>query len=356
MKKYDPGFCDINYYLDSTRKPDFNNILKVLRHERPDRPTLFEFFLNERLYSNLAGCDDRNLQDAYSWPMTMIRAYTNAGYDYTTIRGSDFGFPRDIKRREGGKTISLNDGAVIWDRKSFESYHWPNADSFDYSRLDTLAAELPEGMKFIVWGPGGVLENVIQLIGYDNLCYMIADDPELVHDLFEAIGSRFVRYYEICSRYDSVGALISNDDWGFNTQTMLSVDDMRKYVFPWHMKIVEAIHASGKPAILHSCGQLERVMDDIICDMKFDARHSYEDNILPVEEAYERWGGRLAILGGIDLDFICRSTPAEVYERSVRMLERTMEKGSYALGSGNSIPYYVPDENYLAMISAVRQY
>ncbi len=29
-------------------------------------------------------------------------------------------------------------------------------------------------------------------------------------------------------------------------------------------------------------------------------------------------------------------------------------RGGYALGTGNSIPMYVPDENYLAIISAIR--
>ena len=28
------------------RRPSFRNLEKVLRHEAPDRPTLFEFFLN----------------------------------------------------------------------------------------------------------------------------------------------------------------------------------------------------------------------------------------------------------------------------------------------------------------------
>ena len=53
----------------------------------------------------------------------------------------------------------------------------------------------------------------------------------MLHDLrrsgpgtgyFGAVGSRLVRYYEICAAYDTVGALISNDDWGFKSQTMLS--------------------------------------------------------------------------------------------------------------------------------------
>lgn len=334
------------------RTPNFQNMLKVLRHEAPDRPTLFEFFLNPPLYERLSEMKVHDKDDYMASCEMMIKAYTKAGYDYTTVKGSDFAFPQSTVRVE--RTRSLNDGAMIWDRETFEKYPWPDADKHDYSRLEKCASLLPEGMKLIVWGPGGVLENVIALVGYENLCYMIIDDPELAYDIFEAVGSRFIRYYELCAKYDTVGALISNDDWGFKNQPMLSPDDMRKYVFPWHKRIVEVIHAAGKPAILHSCGNLASVMDDIIDDIKYDGKHSYEDNIVPVEEAYERWGKRVAILGGLDMDFVCRSTPEDIIKRAKAMLERTAGRGSYALGTGNSVPEYLPQENYLAMISAVQ--
>lgn len=45
-------------------------------------------------------------------------------------------------------------------------------------------------MKLIVWGPGGVLEDVIDLVGFDNLCFMFHEDPDLVEDLFQAVGLR----------------------------------------------------------------------------------------------------------------------------------------------------------------------
>ena len=59
----------------------------------------------------------------------------------------------------------------------------------------------------------------------------------------------------------------------------------RKYVFPWQKRVVEAVHKAGKPFVLHSCGQLEAVMEDLINDVKIDAKHSFEDVILPVTEA-----------------------------------------------------------------------
>jgi uroporphyrinogen decarboxylase len=211
---------------------------------------------------------------------------------------------------------------------------------------------MPEGMKLIFPSPDGVLENATSIVGYEALCYMILDQEKLAYAIFEAIGSRMVRFFEICAVHSVVGACIADDDWGFKTQTQFSPRDMRKFVFPWHKKIVETVHAAGKPILLHSCGHFQRIINDVIEDLKFDGRHSYEDIIMPVEEAYEKYHDRLAILGGIDMDFICRSSPQEVYRRSKAMLERSVARGSYALGTGNSVPDFVPEENYYAMIWA----
>jgi uroporphyrinogen decarboxylase len=208
-------------------------------------------------------------------------------------------------------------------------------------------------MRLIAMGPCGVLENMIALAGFENLCLMVHDDPRLVGDIAEAIGSRLVAYYANLADLPSVGACIVNDDWGFKTQTILSPGQLREYVFPWQKRAVQAIHSRGKPAILHSCGNLASVIDDIVDGMGFDAKHSFEDAILPVEDAYEAWGRRIAILGGIDLDFLCRMPPEAIKRRSSAMLERSEGRGGYALGSGNSIPSFVPREKYFAMVQAV---
>jgi uroporphyrinogen decarboxylase len=93
-------------------------------------------------------------------------------------------------------------------------------------------------------------------------------------------------------------------------------------------------------------------MDIIIDDIAYDGKHSYEDNIMPIEEAYEKYHSRIALLGGIDLDFVCRRSAEEVYMRSKKMIERSAKFGSYALGTGNSVPPYTPDKNYFAMTKA----
>ncbi len=332
--------------------PDFENVLKVLRGEVPDRPTLMELFMNGPLHRKVLGPKDLAEIEGHPRSDTLltIRSFRNLGYDYATLRASDFRFPSG--QRQSKNTRSLNDGALITDRESFEKLVWPEPQQFPSERLEVAAELLPEGMKLIVIGPGGILENVIDLVGYEQLCLMVFDDPELVEEIFVAVGERLVRYYRDAVQYEAVGAVWANDDWGFKTQTMLSPEDMRRYVIPWHAKIAETVHAAGKPVVMHSCGCLDSVMEDIIGVIKHDGKHSYEDTIQPVEDAYEELVGRIAVIGGMDMDFVCRSTPDEVYERSRAMLERVAARGGYALGTGNSVPEYVPDENYFAMLAA----
>ena len=336
------------------RKPIFENLLKVLRREVPSRPVLMELFMNHTIYRKFSDPKYIDGKEDISGMLMMASAFANLGYDYFTSHASGFGFAQ--KPREHAQTTTINHEAAIYDKKSFDEYKWNDPADYSMAHLDKAEPYIPEGMKAVVIGPGGVLENIIGIMGYDNLCMQIYGNPQLVSDVSENVGKRLVKYYELVTEYNIIGAAWGNDDWGFNTQTMLSPKHMREYVFPWHKKIVETVHSRGKPCILHSCGRADEVMDDICDDIKYDGRHSYEDIIMPVEDFYEKYHDRIAVIGGIDVDFITRKTPEEIKERSKKMLERVASRGGYALGTGNSVPEYIPVDNYLAMLSAAYEF
>lgn len=340
---------DWNSIPERKGPPDFENLLAVLRREVPKRPTLFEFYFNERIYSRVV--PGPTPSDPEQWQKRFIRTFVRLGYDFATILLPGFKFT-DPDIRETKATFSLNEGAVIRNQQEFDAFVWPEPEEADYALLDKLGRDLPRGMKLLPYSPDGVLENVIRLMGFDTLCLNLYDQPQLVEDVFEQVGSRLVRYYSNAIRHDCVGACLANDDWGFHSSTFLSAGDLRRLVFPWYREIVDISHAAGKPAILHSCGYFDNIVDDIVDEMRFDGRHSYEDKIIPVEEAYEEYHDRFAIIGGIDVDFICEAEPEDVYRRAKAMLERTSTRGGFALGTGNSVPEYMPDQNFFALIHA----
>jgi len=333
------------------REPDFNRLLKVLNREKTDVPVLFEYFMNNTVHNILTQNEslpsDENLREN----VKIIIAFKNAGYDYATfIPPDNFAFYH--RKEEGGASVSLNDGAGITSQETLDNYPWPDINNLDLSVLEKVTPYVPEGMKLVASCPDGVEESVIELVGFENLCYMIADEPELVKNIFDAVGQRLLDYYTRVVEYDIVGACINNDDWGFNTQTLISHGNMEMWLFPWHKKINDVIHAAGKPVILHSCGNIYPLMDRVIDYLNVDGKHSYEDSIMPVEDAWEKYHDRISIMGGIDMDFVARSTPEAVYKRSRAMLERAGLNGGYALGTGNSVPEYIPPENYFAMLQA----
>jgi uroporphyrinogen decarboxylase len=336
---------------DKNEQPEFSNLLSVLKGEKPSRPTLFEFFMNMPFYKRFCGDLPSDCPEHLLDLVTTIYAYKNLGYDYAPTRVPGFLF--EVEEREHKESVSMSCGLGISDAESCSAYPWPDPAGAAYRILDEVAPFVPEGMKLIVLGPGGVLENVTSLVGYENMCFMLIEDEMLAQEVFSQVGSRLYKYYKNALQHDAVGAVIANDDWGFRSQTLLSPEHLRRFVFPWHSKIVEAAHSAGRPAILHSCGQLKEVWEDIIETLGYDGKHSYEDAILPVEEAYEIYQGRIGILGGIDLDYVCRETPDAVYRRCREMIDRTSERGGYALGTGNSISEYAPDAQVLAMIRAV---
>ena len=95
-------------------------------------------------------------------------------------------------------------------------------------------------------------------------------------------------------------------------------------------------------------------MDDVIA-LGINAKHSNEDVIAPYDKWISLYSDRIGLLGGIDVDTLCQNPPAQVFEEVLEKGQRFRKQTKgYALGSGNSIPEYVPVEGYLAMVNAAR--
>ena len=136
---------------------------------------------------------------------------------------------------------------------------------------------------------------------------------------------------------------------GFNTSTIVSPEVLRKLVLPWHKRFASLAHEYGKMYWLHCCGNVLTLMEDFIEDVKIDAFHSFQDAIIPVREFKKRYGDRIATLGGVDVDKLCRLDERSLREYVRNVLDECMPD-RYALGSGNSIANYVPVKNYLIML------
>ncbi len=196
---------------------------------------------------------------------------------------------------------------------------------------------------------GGIYEHLSWIMSYEGLCMALFDAPDLVKAVADRIGGLLVSFYAHLLDLEGVIAIFQGDDMGFKTGTLLAPDALRAYCLPWQKRLAEKAHAKGRPYFLHSCGNLLAIMEDLIEDVGIDGKHSYENAIIPVQEFQKRYGDRIAVLGGLDINILTRATPLEVRREVGRLMEECGARGRYAVGSGNSVPSYVPVQNYLAM-------
>jgi uroporphyrinogen decarboxylase len=353
--------------------PDFDRLLTVLRREgEPDRIPFLELFADLEIMEAVLnkpfpraadlkpGVADRELEARYC--DLLIEFYHTLGYDY--VRAVPRGGELDYGQLATEDTASLSKGDRSWARESggvitswedYEKYPWPNVKDVDYWMLEYLGDHLPEGMQLIGHG-ATILEPVMWLMGYEDLAIALYDQPDLLEAMFERAGIMSLEIVEAMCQFDAVGAVWISDDIGFRTGTMISPEHLRQYVFPWWKRIAECIHEHGRLVLLHACGNLYQVMDDIIDDVKVDGKHSFEDTFLPVTEAKKQYGERITLLGGVDVDFLCRSSEEQVRAYVRNVIDICGPGGGYALGTGNSVANYIPVQNYLAMLDEGRRY
>jgi len=240
--------------------------------------------------------------------------------------------------------------------EDFEKYPWPDVATSSFADLDWYQENLPEDMCIIPSGTGWLCEHITWLMGYETLCYALFDQRDLVKAISDRLVAIARQALARVLSYSKVKAVWGHDDMGFKTGTLISPADLREFVLPGHKMLAKMAHDAGRPYLLHSCGQLSEIMPDLIDDVGIDAKHSFEDTILPVADAKRLYGEKITLLGGIDMNFICTADEPAIRRRVRRTLDACMPGGGYCLGTGNSVANYIPLDNYLVMLDEGRRW
>ncbi|MCD6415912.1 MAG: uroporphyrinogen-III decarboxylase-like protein [Planctomycetes bacterium] len=351
-------------------QPDWQGLRDcILRKGTPERVHHIELFIDWEVQQEICrryGLLEGLHEDAPDFLCKrQIRLQRFLGYDYVRQGLDNLGAKlnrisaEDTAElaRSGGRDFMNEHKGPITNWQEFEDYPWPDPEAATTNMLECYEQNLPEDMCVI--GSGGFAhfaEWLTWLMGYETLCYALYDQRDLV----KAISDRLMEIFQVSLRrmleFDCVKIVWGPDDMGFKTGTLISPHDLREFVLPGHKLMARMAHDAGLPYLLHSCGKLDDIMDDLLDDVKIDALHSFEDSIEPVAESCEKYGDRIALLGGIDMDFLARADEEQIRRRVRRTLKQCLPGGGYCLGSGNSIANYIPVDNYLAMLDEGRKF
>jgi uroporphyrinogen decarboxylase len=352
-------------------EPDFNRLLKILKRQTKSGPVpILELSADMEIMQEICGRQfsiplglsfyDDNFTPEKESAMRQVLDLNlefalKVGYD--TVKVSPMvpmPFPNFMAAENTalpGKKRGWMDehGGLIATREDVERYPWPDASKINLFPLDYLAERLPANMKLHALVMG-IFEAIRWLMGFENFSLACIQNPELVDGIFERLARVVEALVDKCAAHPAVGFIAVPDDMGFNSGAMISPELIRKWVIPREKRIADACRRHNKPFVFHCCGNIEAIILDEIDTVKIDAWHAFQDNILPVELAYEKYSDRVAILGGVDLDLLARAAPGQVCRRVREILETCGEGGGYCLGSGNSLANYIKLENFRVML------
>ncbi len=320
---------------DREFQPDYRHVLDAAHNRRPARLPIYEHYIEAAVAEKVLGLSFAPLLQAKR-PADVDEFFRQYARFFKEMTYDTVSFEVCITRAlpETGAIMGGRPGP-IQSRRDFAAFPWDDIPRRYWEiatpQFDGLARQMPPGM--------------------------LADDPQLVGELFVRIGDVMVTIWqELLRRYGRWFALCRfGDDLGFKTSTLLAPATIVQHVLPQHRRIVDCVHAAGGTFLLHCCGNIFDIMDAEIA-LGIDAKHSNEDAIAPFERWIELYGQKIGLFGGIDVDLLVRESPDEISRRVIERGSqfRRQAKG-FALGSGNSIPDYVPVESYLAMIDGAKE-
>jgi uroporphyrinogen decarboxylase len=123
----------------------------------------------------------------------------------------------------------------------------------------------------------------------------------------------------------------------------------RKYTFPYYREIKNLVSAKGLPLLLHSDGNITQILPDL-AEIGFNAIHPIEPESMDIIEARQILGKNVCLIGNLSLVYpLGIGTPEEVAKETSALIRKIAPGGGYCFSSGNSIPDYIPYENWLAM-------
>jgi uroporphyrinogen decarboxylase len=335
----------MDYYID-------DDVMRVILEKLMGRKWTYPY----KAEGGIRRAATDNKQTIATYWDNYIAFWYRMGYDYVRL---EMGYDFSLRHRFAKDTAKLSKGNRAWAEETrgliqswedFEKYPWPQLENVDFFPFEYVSTHLPGEMKMIVSHAGGLFEWLTWILSVHRLSILLYDSPELVGAVVDRIGNLMVRFYEQILEVPNICAIFPGDDMGFKTSTIISPKHLHQYILPWHKKFAQMAHAKGLPYFLHSCGDLEEIMDSLIEEVQIDGRHSFEDVILPAAKFKRRYGDKIAILGGVDMDYLSRRSPDEVRCYVRKLIDECAPGGRFAVGASNSVANYVPIENYLTML------
>ncbi|TFF85900.1 MAG: hypothetical protein EU551_03080 [Promethearchaeota archaeon] len=264
---------------------------------------------------------------------------------------------------KGLETIYYVEG--YWKSKEdYESWKIPTADDKKNDQIlkgyEKVCSKMEEEGIDLAIAPtfGEIFGRIWNGFGMETFSRLLFKDPEFIERVFIDVGSftyeRINRFLEL----DPPPPIIwLSEDLGEKLGPMMPPKLLKKYIFPWHKKICNAVHKKGSKIILHSCGNIRQVIPDFI-ESGFDGLNPIQSTVpQDIFEIHEKFGDKITLIGNVPMPLLTNGSVEEVREYTLKLIKEIGASGGLMMAADHSIPPNTIAENYIeGMINTTKQY
>nr|MDO8099512.1 uroporphyrinogen decarboxylase family protein [Candidatus Njordarchaeota archaeon] len=202
----------------------------------------------------------------------------------------------------------------------------------------------------------GIQELTWESMGFVEYARYLRTNPEFIRRVYSE-HAKFDE--ELAKLFIDAGAevLAIGDDVAYKRNLMIPPKLWAEFVQPLASRIVNTIHKRGALVFMHSDGYITPLID-LIIKTGYDGLQSLEPLAgVNLGEVKEKYGDKLALIGGIDTSQLLPYGSEEDVGNAVKQAIRAAAKGGgYAIGPCTEIHWKCKPENVLAMIKYARKY
>jgi uroporphyrinogen decarboxylase len=242
----------------------------------------------------------------------------------------------------------------IQSAEAIKHYEFPRLDAFQY---DNISRWVQDGEYFVAAQIDTGYFKANQLVGFeDYMLYLLEHKPAL-HELME----KFTQFQiEMADHLIKLGVdcIWLSDDHAYNSGPFISPALFREFDLRYMRQIVAHVRAQDVPVVLHSCGNLNYTLRDIV-ETGINGLHAIQPSAHNDIYAYKRtYGHTLCFLGNMDInELLPNGSPWEIDQKVQEMVAHMFaDRTGFILTTCNLLGSDVPVENAITMHLSAEKY
>ncbi len=235
-------------------------------------------------------------------------------------------------------------------------YRFPEASRFLPVGWQAAAQEEigKEQDRFLLIYLNGIFEGSWGIRGFENLLEDLIVSPGFAEELLEGMTNLLLGLLDVYLELPIDGVLVY-DDWGGQRGCLFGRERWLRFIRPRIQRVYGRIHAAGKVAVAHCCGNITELIPDLI-DAGLDVLESVQPEAMDPYELKRRFGKDLTFWGGLGTQrLIPFGSPAQIHDEVRRLCAEMGRGGGYVLAPAKSLLPETPTENASAVIEAFRR-